>query len=206
MPGPDVAGYDDLDLGWLRSKPGQKWTKARHLGPEGLAAWVADMDFPPPPSVRAALHAAVDFGDLGYPEAEVERGAVADAFAERMRARYAWTPDASHVHLFTDVVQATQVALHLGSEAGDGVVLQTPSYPPFLATLERMRPRCAAGRPGHRAAMGVRPRPDDGGRRAGGAGPPAGQPAQPDGAGPGPGRARGGRPCRRRPRPARHRR
>lgn len=44
--------FDDLDLDWLRSKPGVKW---RWVAPDVLAAWVADMDFPVPPPVRAAL-------------------------------------------------------------------------------------------------------------------------------------------------------
>ena len=67
-PGNPVSGpvdFDDLDLEWLRSKPGAKW---HHYGRESLAAWVADMDFPPPPPVTAALHHLVDGGDLGYPD------------------------------------------------------------------------------------------------------------------------------------------
>ena len=132
-------GFDDVDLDWLRSKPGQKWHKARSLGPDGLAAWVADMDFPVAPAIREALHRFVEDGDLGYPEAETERGALADAFTDRMRARYGWSPDPTHVRPFTDVVQATQVMLHLGTQPGDPVGLLTPCYPPFLSTLESMR-------------------------------------------------------------------
>ena len=42
--------FDALDLAWLQAKPGAKWQ--RH-GPDRLAAWVADMDFPTPPPVVA---------------------------------------------------------------------------------------------------------------------------------------------------------
>ena len=53
------AGFDDLDLAWLQAKPGAKWH--RH-GPGRLAAWVADMDFPPrrrwpPPCTRSWMPA-----------------------------------------------------------------------------------------------------------------------------------------------------
>ena len=60
----DPFGFDSLSLDWLLAKPGAKW----HRHPGDLAAWVADMDFPPPPCVDEALRAVLDGGDLGYPD------------------------------------------------------------------------------------------------------------------------------------------
>src|SRR5690348_5864685 len=62
---PAHEGFDDLDLAALRRRPGVKWARVR---PDGdIAAWVADMDFPPCPAVADRLREVLDTGDLGYP-------------------------------------------------------------------------------------------------------------------------------------------
>ena len=127
-------GFESLSLEWLRAKPGAKWQ--RHGVP--FAAWVADMDFPPPPCVDEALRAVLDGGDLGYPDwKHVTGGSPASvAFAERCAARYGWTLDPGHLRELNDVVQGIQMVLHLCTQPGDGVVVHTPAYPPFLHSVE----------------------------------------------------------------------
>jgi cystathionine beta-lyase len=122
----------DLSLEQLRARPGAKWS--RHPDPV-LPAWVADMDAEPAPAVRAALQRLLDAGDLGYPE-ERPGPVLAPVFVERMRRRFGWEIEAERVVPFTDVVQGIEVVLHLLTEPGDGVMIQTPIYPPFLTTLE----------------------------------------------------------------------
>ena len=39
--------FDDLDIGRLRARTGEKWSQ---FDDDVLPAWVADMDFPPPPA------------------------------------------------------------------------------------------------------------------------------------------------------------
>ncbi len=133
------AGFDDLPLAWLRAKQGVKWHRP---GPDLLPAWVADMDYPVAPPVRAAIVAAVDRGDLGYPDWPVHP--LAEPFARRMAARYAWDPDPGHVRGVTDLISALQLVLHLATRPGDGVVAHTPSYPPFPATVTGMSRRLIA--------------------------------------------------------------
>jgi cystathionine beta-lyase len=131
-----MPGFDDLDLDQLHRRPGVKWAIA---GPDVLPAWVADMDFPIPPPVRDALVRRVD-ADLGYPlwiDSE-HQTALAEAFAERMARRYGFMPDPAYVREFTDVNQALQVVLHVGTRPGDPVALHVPAYPPFLETLASM--------------------------------------------------------------------
>lgn len=116
---------------------GLKWAKA---GPDVIPAWVADMDLPTAPAVIEALHRRAD-GDLGYP-AWLEQstgGPLAEAFAGRMAAKYAWSPDPALVRPFSDINQALQVLLHVCTEPGDAVAVHTPAYHPFLGTLESMR-------------------------------------------------------------------
>ena len=129
-----MTPFDDLDLSWLRSKPGLKW---RRVAPDVLAAWVADMDFPVPPPVRAALEGFLARDDLGYPEWLVDHP-LAEPFAERMIERFGWHPEPGRVHEVTDIIQGVQVVLHLATAQGDGVALHVPSYPPFLDTVRRM--------------------------------------------------------------------
>jgi cystathionine beta-lyase len=133
---PDPYGFNSLKLDWLRAKTGAKW---RRPGADVLPAWIADMDFPLPPPVRAAMDAVLDRGDLGYPDWFDGVSPLAEAFAGRMAQRYGWTPDPGLVRPFDDLIQIVQLVLHLSTAPGDGVALHVPNYPPFLATLDEMR-------------------------------------------------------------------
>ncbi|MGW5443677.1 MalY/PatB family protein [Streptomyces asiaticus] len=132
-----VPGFDDLSLDWLRARRSVKWHRP---GPRVLPAWVADMDFPTPPVVVAALREAVDRRDLGYPDWP-DGSPLRRAFARRMMDRYAWAAPADRVREQTDLIQCLQLVLHLATSAGDAVAVQTPNYPPFLATLATMNRR-----------------------------------------------------------------
>lgn len=133
------AGFDHLPLAWLRAKQGVKWHRP---GPDLLPAWVADMDYPVAPPVREAIEAALDRGDLGYPDWPVHP--LAQPFAQRMAARYSWEPDPDHIRGVTDLISALQIVLHLATRPGDGVVAHTPNYPPFPATVTGMGRRLVA--------------------------------------------------------------
>jgi cystathionine beta-lyase len=137
---PDDDGFDELPLAWLQARPGCKWAEA---GPGVLPCWVADMDFPAPLPVRRALADLVSTGDLGYPTGD-DPARVGERWAARMAARYGWAPAAGQVVLFTDLVQAAQVLLQVASAPGDGVLLFTPAYPPFLAAVTGMGRRLLA--------------------------------------------------------------
>nr|WP_307818821.1 aminotransferase class I/II-fold pyridoxal phosphate-dependent enzyme [Streptomyces sabulosicollis] len=107
------------------------------MDPTVLPAWVADMDYPIPRAVAEALHEAVGHGDLGYPDWP-DGSPLRRLFAERMTSRYGWEAAASRVREQTDLIQSLQLLLHLATSPGDAVAVQTPNYPPFLATLKTM--------------------------------------------------------------------
>ncbi|GAA2404377.1 MalY/PatB family protein [Nonomuraea africana] len=117
-------------------KDGLKWANA---GPDVIACWIADMDFRTAPEIIEALQRRAH-GDLGYPAwaSEPQAGPLAEAFAERMLAKYGWAAEPSWVRSFTDLNQALQVILHLTTTPRDGVAMQVPAYPPFLGTLDEM--------------------------------------------------------------------
>ena len=132
---------DDINEAQLRLRTGQKWS----LYPSAvLPAWVADMDFAVAEPIRAALAARIENGDLGYP-LPVARSGIAELFVERVAARFGWHIDASAVVILNDVVQGLYLGLETLSAPGDGVIIQTPIYPPFLhavAELGRRAVQC----------------------------------------------------------------
>ena len=115
----------------LRAKQSVKWTA---YGPEILPAWIADMDFALAPPIRAALNARIALDDVGYPMAYPAAG-INTLFAERAAARYQWSIEPDQVEFFSDVVQMIYLALLTLTDAGAGVIIQTPIYPPFLQSV-----------------------------------------------------------------------
>jgi cysteine-S-conjugate beta-lyase len=122
----------DLDMERVRHRPGIKW--GRH-GADMLAAWVADMDVELPDIVLDAVQARIATGGLGYDFYD-EPVPVLECFVRRMRDRFDWDTDMSEVIRLQDVIQGLQICLTQLSKPGDGVVVQTPIYPPFLSSIE----------------------------------------------------------------------
>lgn len=125
--------FEDVSLDWLRGKKSVKWHRP---GPEVIPSWVADMDYPVAPAIRAAVLATLDRGDLGYPDWATHP--LAEPFGDRMRTRYNWSPNPEHVRGVTDLIQALQIVISLATQPGDGIVAHLPNYPPFLATIAGM--------------------------------------------------------------------
>lgn len=122
---------DEPELARLRQRTSEKWQR---YGAQVLPAWVAEMDFPVSPAVRAALERSIGLDDYGYPMPEQEQR-VAEAFAARMLQRYGWQADAGRVEVLSDVVQGLTLGLLAFTAPGDGVLVQTPIYPPFLSSV-----------------------------------------------------------------------
>ncbi|MHB1615149.1 MAG: MalY/PatB family protein [Actinomycetes bacterium] len=118
-----------LDLQLLRRRHSLKW---RAFGPEVLAAWVAEMDFPVADPVSAAVRAALDRGgDLGYaPDAQIS--GLAQAYVEWTAREHGLSLDPRDVVATADVVHGLEAVLATLTAPGDPVVVTTPIYPPFL--------------------------------------------------------------------------
>jgi cysteine-S-conjugate beta-lyase len=127
---------DRLDIAQLRARRGEKW---RQYPADVLPAWVAEMDYPIAQPIRAAVEGALALEDLGYPLEPP--AALPEAFAERMAARFGWRIDPQRVEVLSEVVQGIYVALDRLTAPGDGVVVQTPVYPPFLRAVREMERR-----------------------------------------------------------------
>src|SRR5262249_55269277 len=97
-----------------------------------LPAWVADMDFGVAPAITEALARLARNQEYGYAARE---DALANAFARRMQRRFGWAIDPANTHPIGDLVQASFSAVMAFSDPGEAVLLQLPSYPPFIAAI-----------------------------------------------------------------------
>jgi cystathionine beta-lyase len=133
-----ATGATDFDIATLRARRTNKW----HRFPtDVLPAWVADMDFGVAPSITAALTRLTKNQEYGYAARE---GALADAFVRRMEQRFGWHTDPADTVAIGDLVQASFASVMAFSEPGDAVLLQLPSYPPFMRAIEDIGRRLIA--------------------------------------------------------------
>jgi cystathionine beta-lyase len=132
----------EIPLATLRARRGTKWNL---YPPDVLPAWVADMDFRVPEPVREAMQRLVDESDFGYPYRTGD-ATLATAFQERMRDRFGWEIDTARVRTVTELVQCMFATATAYSAPGDGILLQTPIYPPFLNTIEKSGRRLVENR------------------------------------------------------------
>jgi cystathionine beta-lyase len=112
----------------LRARGGGKWTR---YPDDVMPAFVADMDFKVAPAVQAAIEHFTDTQDYGYGQM-TDADSLFDAFAGWMERRHSWRPDPALTHANTDVIQGLVATIFAFSQPGDGVIAQTPVYPPFL--------------------------------------------------------------------------
>jgi cystathionine beta-lyase len=95
-----------------------------------LPLWVADMDFPSPPSVVAALEGRAAHGVYGYqsiPEPFV------DALRERLLSRHAFDVSDDWLVWLPGVVSGLNLACAAYADPDDEVLTIVPAYPPFLS-------------------------------------------------------------------------
>jgi cystathionine beta-lyase len=94
------------------------------------------MDFGLAPSIKTALHEAVDRGDTGYPYPGAEL-AVTETASRFWKGRYGWDVDPSQVFHAPDVIEGIRRAIAHLTRPGSPVVLHTPVYFPFFSMVER---------------------------------------------------------------------
>ncbi|MDS9466507.1 MalY/PatB family protein [Paracoccus sp. MBLB3053] len=104
---------------------------------DGIAMWVADMDFRPPASVQRAVEAMAAHGVYGYPGANRP---YLDAICWWMENRHGWQIEPEWILTAHGLVNATAICVDALTEPGDAVVLMTPVYHGFARVIR------AAGR------------------------------------------------------------
>jgi len=133
---------DDLDIEVLKSRLSEKWNT---YPADVLPAWVAEMDYPLAAPIRRVLQNALERDDLGY-SIGLHDKKLRETFSLRMQERFGWQTDPRHADIITDVVQGLYVSIEVLSQPGDGVIVQTPIYPPFLHAVAQTKRRLVENR------------------------------------------------------------
>jgi cystathionine beta-lyase len=120
---------DPLDV--LRTRTSVKWS----LYPaDVLPMFVAEMDFPLAPEIRAALAEAVSRSDTGY--ANSLASGLPEAFSAYATEVWDWAPDPSLMRTTTDVSVVIAESLRRLVRPGERVIINPPVYPPFYELVE----------------------------------------------------------------------
>lgn len=100
---------------------------------EGLAMWVADMDFRPPAEVTEALQADIAQGVYGYFGDESAHKA---AIQQWMQTRHHWSVEPEWISTTHGLVAGAALCVQAFTEPGEGVILFTPVYHAFSRIIK----------------------------------------------------------------------
>lgn len=99
---------------------------------DGLAMWVADMEFRPPQEVSDAFMQAARFGIYGYYGDDADyRSAVVEWMERRHNTRF----EPEWICLTNGIVNGVNMAVQAFCNPGDTVILQPPVYYPFFGAV-----------------------------------------------------------------------
>ncbi len=104
---------------------------------DGIAMWVADMDFPPPACVQQAVENMAAHGVYGY---FGDDRAYLEAIGWWMKERHGWAVEPKWIFTTHGLVHGTAMCVDAFTQPGDGIVLMTPVYHAFARVIK------AAGR------------------------------------------------------------
>jgi cystathionine beta-lyase len=113
-----------------------KWC---HYPETALPLWVADMDFRSPEAVIRALRERVEHGIFGYGTEPPElRGVITG----RLEELYHWEVAPEWMVFLPGVVAGFNLACQTLARSGDGILVQTPAYPPILDAPDNANCTC----------------------------------------------------------------
>ncbi len=107
-----------------------KW---HFFDPDVLPMWVADMDFRSPEAVVRTLVERAQHGIYGYGG---EPADLRGLLVERLDRLYGWKIEPEAIVFLPGVITGFNLACHAFTREGDGLLVQTPVYPPILHAHE----------------------------------------------------------------------
>ncbi|MFV0410735.1 MAG: MalY/PatB family protein [Paracoccus sp. (in: a-proteobacteria)] len=99
---------------------------------DGLAMWVADMDFHPPAPVQTALEGLIAHGVYGYPAQNPD---YLPAIRWWMENRHGWRIEEDWIVPALGLVNGTALAVSAFTDPDDRVILMTPVYHAFARVI-----------------------------------------------------------------------
>lgn len=112
----DRSGTDSAKWGWYDD--------------DVLPMFVADMDFRSPSAVIEAIKARAEHGVFGYTFGPKR---LKEVIVERMQTLYQWTISPDHILFMPGLVGGLNLVASAIGNDGDGVIMNTPIYGPFLS-------------------------------------------------------------------------
>lgn len=100
---------------------------------DGIAMWVADMEFRPPTSVQQALERMLAHGLYGY---FGDDAAYLAAIRWWMQTRHGWDVPKEAIFTTHGLVNGTALCIDAFTGPGDGIVLTTPVYHAFARIIK----------------------------------------------------------------------
>ena len=97
---------------------------------EMLPMWIADMDFPAPAEVVEATVERAKHGVYGYIINRTD--SFVEAIASWISRRYGWEVKPEWIVFTPGVIPGFNIAYQMFTHPGDGVIVQTPIYYPFM--------------------------------------------------------------------------
>jgi len=123
--------FDDPPNRW-----GSDCVKWGLYGPRVIPLWVADMDFVSPEPVVQALKDRIDHRVFGYPsgigDSPKDWEGLRQNIVDRMSDLYDWKISLGDIVFIPGVVTGFNLACHAYATPEEGVLIQTPVYPPIL--------------------------------------------------------------------------
>ncbi len=107
--------------------------RERYFGTDDvIPLWVADMDFAAPPEVQKDIQNRAAHEVYGY---TIRKEDFANSIVDWCNYKHNWNVDASWIEYSPGVVPALAFSVLAFSEPGDGVIINTPVYPPFYSVI-----------------------------------------------------------------------
>ena len=111
-----------------------KWDRVDKLfeSRDGLPLSVADMDFKSPPEITQSIKTRAEHGFFGY-------SAIPDSYYEAVMnwvsSRHNWEIQKEWITFTPGVIPSLNIAIVAFTNPGDGILVQSPVYPPFFSIV-----------------------------------------------------------------------
>ncbi len=103
-----------------------------------IPLWVADMDLPTSQGIEDALKNRIDHPIFGY---TTFYDLYIQSIQHWMHQQHGWQVDTQEISPINSIVSALNIAVETFSKPGDGVLIQTPIYPPFMGAIKHQKRR-----------------------------------------------------------------
>lgn len=128
-----------MDKSYFDLSVERRGTDSKKYSPDFFAEdviplWIADTDFLCPPEIIETVTQRANAGVYGYPNNNTDFAAAAQNWLSR---RFGLLVDTCNVQSVPGTIHGVICTLRAVTNPGDGVLIQTPAYPPFYEAIRK---------------------------------------------------------------------